>query len=88
MLYLFILLNNIMNLDDNTLSNINVVGLMGKIGSGKSTIQKLLLSLHNPTEGTILIDNIDILSAKFLNSLTLPGHSYLKNKSKLVSNFV
>lgn len=36
------------------------VGFIGRIGSGKTTIQKLLLRLYEPTEGTILIDGIDI----------------------------
>ncbi|NOQ30537.1 MAG: type I secretion system permease/ATPase [Helicobacteraceae bacterium] len=36
------------------------VGLIGKIGSGKSTIQKLILGLYHAKEGSILIDGIDI----------------------------
>lgn len=36
------------------------VAIIGRIGSGKSTIEKLILSLYAPTEGSILIDNIDI----------------------------
>lgn len=36
------------------------VGIIGRIGSGKTTIQKLIMGLHRPTEGTILVDNIDI----------------------------
>jgi ATP-binding cassette, subfamily C, bacterial LapB len=55
------------NSDKTSLSNVNFkinagehVAIIGKIGSGKSTIQKLLLSLYVPDEGAILIDNIDI----------------------------
>ncbi|MBN2647863.1 MAG: type I secretion system permease/ATPase [Thiotrichales bacterium] len=36
------------------------VGVIGRIGSGKSTIQKLILGFYKPTEGSILIDGIDI----------------------------
>jgi ATP-binding cassette subfamily C protein LapB len=36
------------------------VAFIGKIGSGKSTIAKLLLKLYEPNEGTILVGGIDI----------------------------
>jgi ATP-binding cassette subfamily C protein LapB len=36
------------------------VGLIGRIGSGKSTIQKLLLGLYRPADGAISIDGIDL----------------------------
>ncbi|NBW51665.1 MAG: type I secretion system permease/ATPase [Betaproteobacteria bacterium] len=35
------------------------VAFIGRVGSGKSTIQRLILGLHQPTEGAILIDGID-----------------------------
>jgi len=36
------------------------VGLIGRIGSGKSTIEKLILKLYEAQEGSILIDGSDI----------------------------
>ncbi|WP_442960258.1 ATP-binding cassette domain-containing protein [Pseudoalteromonas sp. A41-2] len=34
--------------------------MLGRNGSGKSTIEKLILGLYEPTAGTISIDNNDI----------------------------
>jgi ATP-binding cassette subfamily C protein LapB len=36
------------------------VGVLGRVGSGKSTINKLIMGLYQPTEGTIKIDGVDI----------------------------
>ncbi|QSZ41137.1 type I secretion system permease/ATPase [Sulfurimonas aquatica] len=36
------------------------VAMIGRIGSGKSTIAKLILKLYDPTSGKILLDDIDI----------------------------
>lgn len=36
------------------------VGIIGTNGSGKTSIEKLILGLYEPTEGSILMDGIDI----------------------------
>jgi ATP-binding cassette subfamily C protein LapB len=50
-----------------TLKNVNLkikqgekIAILGKIGSGKSTITKLIMNLYTPASGSILIDRTDI----------------------------
>jgi len=47
------------------------VGIVGRSGSGKSTITKLIQRLYFPFEGTIFIDNIDI---RQMNPIWLRNH--------------
>lgn len=52
--------------EQTSLSNINLqiragerVGIIGRIGSGKTTLEKLILGLYQPTQGAVLIDGVD-----------------------------
>ncbi len=36
------------------------VGIIGRIGSGKSTIERLLLGLYDPDQGSVLVDGTDV----------------------------
>ncbi|RBW51426.1 type I secretion system permease/ATPase [Marinobacter sp. F3R11] len=36
------------------------VGILGRVGSGKSSLEKLILGLYRPTSGSLLIDGVNI----------------------------
>lgn len=36
------------------------VAILGRMGSGKTTIHKLILGLYEPTEGAVMVDGIDL----------------------------
>jgi ABC-type multidrug transport system fused ATPase/permease subunit len=41
-----------------------VLGLLGRTGSGKTTISRLLFRLHDPTEGTVRLGGVDVRAAR------------------------
>lgn len=40
-----------------------VLGLLGRTGSGKTTISRLLFRLHDPTDGTVRLGGVDVRQA-------------------------
>ncbi|MDR2925435.1 MAG: type I secretion system permease/ATPase [Azoarcus sp.] len=36
------------------------VGIIGRVGSGKTTLEKLILGLYRPTSGAVMIDGVDV----------------------------
>lgn len=72
---------------DLTIAAGETVAIVGPNGAGKSTIAHLLMRLHDPAEGTITIDDIDIATVS-LTSLRgrigiVPQHVLLFNASVL-----
>ena len=37
------------------------VGIIGRIGSGKSTLEKLILGIYEPNDGSVWVDGVDLL---------------------------
>ena len=83
--------------EDNTLNNLNLkiepnkkVAVVGRSGNGKSTLFNLLLRYFDSTEGTILIDGIDIkeLSEDSLrNSISIIRQSPFLFNISMLDNF-
>ena len=78
----------------NVLKNINLkispgekVAIVGKSGSGKSSLIKLMLGLYEPSEGDILVNGINLKKIKKVsfrrNISIVPQDIYLFNKSIL-----
>ena len=78
------------NTNNNILTNINFkinknekVAILGNIGSGKTTILKLILKIYEPTSGSILFNGIDIHQINPIN--IRKNISYISQESSLFS---
>ncbi len=56
------------------ISNGSTLGVIGRTGAGKSTLANLLTRLYDPTEGELLINNIDLRTIKPLSLRQLIGY--------------
>jgi energy-coupling factor transporter ATP-binding protein EcfA2 len=52
------------------------VGLVGRNGSGKTTVAKLFNGLYRPTKGRILVDDIDVSTASVEELVSRVGYSF------------
>ncbi|WP_424953335.1 type I secretion system permease/ATPase [Comamonas aquatica] len=50
------------------------VGVIGRIGSGKTTLEKLVLGLYQPTKGVILVDGVDVRQMDPIDLRRAIGH--------------
>ncbi len=60
------------------------IGIIGKSGSGKSTIADLILGLLNPSKGNILVDGKNIKNKKqswFANVASVPQNIFITDQS-------
>lgn len=67
------------------------IGIIGKNGSGKSTIIKLLLRFYEPTEGRILLNGIDIKEYKiseYYNIISAFMQDYVNYSFTLKENII
>ena len=62
------------------------IGIVGRVGSGKSTLMDILMRLYNVEKGTVFIDNIDIMNLKVKDVRNIIG--YVPQDSFLFSDKV
>jgi len=81
----------------NLLNNINIkiqknelIGIIGDNGSGKTTLTNIIMGLLDPTKGSILVDNVDIIK----NNLSISDiigfvpQNFFNFDSTLINNIV
>jgi len=62
------------------------IGLVGRMGSGKSTVLRLLAKLYSPTEGKILLDGVDL--AQYHPAVVRHDIGYLAQDAAVLSGTV
>ncbi|TBU98086.1 type I secretion system permease/ATPase [Stutzerimonas kirkiae] len=62
------------------------VAILGRVGSGKSTLEKLILGLYQPTAGTILVDGVHL--AQFDPAELRRNIGYIPQETRLISGTV
>ncbi|MCL2184387.1 MAG: LPS export ABC transporter ATP-binding protein [Treponema sp.] len=65
-----------------TMKNGEVAGLLGPNGAGKTTIFYMIVGFYQPTEGTVLMDNINI-TAKPMYRRARMGIAYLPQEASI-----
>jgi ATP-binding cassette subfamily B protein len=58
-----------------TLEPGQTLGIVGRTGSGKSTILKLLLRLYDPTGGRVLLDQVDLRERDLTSARAIMGYA-------------
>ena len=81
------------NVEKEALSNINIdikagekVAIIGKVGSGKTTLSKLIVGLYKTTEGTLSFDGVDCNQLDPVNIREFV--SYLSQDVELISGTI
>ena len=62
------------------------IGLVGRMGSGKSTVLRLLAKLYTPTEGKVLLDGVDL--AQYHPAVVRHDIGYLAQDASVLSGTI